>query len=260
MKKIFILAAILFSILLAANTGTLNIFTDKKDVDIYIGNNRIGRGEISGYQLEPGSYYIKVMDGEKKIYGGLAVIKEGEETTIVADDFKDTETAQPSKGPQKRDKARITDARKRTAWGLHFGSPAGGLSLKHWFNEAFGWQGIAWHSDNGTTVAGNSGNRILLNLSNKIQVNTMQNAYLAIGAGSSSYINRTNDEENWTYKVSEIVLGFEWFKIIPDELIIAQPSFEIGFENRTTFYPERSGRNNLKYSGLKASYSVHMYF
>ncbi|MDD3803740.1 MAG: PEGA domain-containing protein [bacterium] len=91
-KKILIFVFLLTAgVILSAQTGTLKIFSEIKDITIYIDEVYVGRDMAEIKNVQKGSHYLKIKKDNIVIHDQIINIEEGSTSTIV---LKDTPAIQ----------------------------------------------------------------------------------------------------------------------------------------------------------------------
>lgn len=232
MKKVLFLLCLFYT--LYAATGTLNVFTDDKDAEIYIDNSLIAKQQVIKHPLEEGEHRLQVKKNGKVYKSELVTIEAGKTKTIVADNFVDFKTAVPNRGALDVEGARVRETRGNTGLGLFVGSPSSGLSIRYWPWTHVGFQVMAMaHDKDGYKISG-SGARVLLGFRDSIFNSSTLTPYLALGTGKTLY-RTAGSEGNLLSSTTEIGLGVEMLLMDPYH----PPSLNITI-----------GENDDAYSGL----------
>ncbi|MFC1767569.1 PEGA domain-containing protein [Candidatus Margulisiibacteriota bacterium] len=251
--KIRVLIGMIVAVLLlvsmasaAEKPGILNIITDMEDTYIYIDGENVGKGFIKNYEVSPGSHYIVVNKGGKKIYADTIYIYPGEVTTIPTAHFVDIKTTTPNRGALEVEAARIKETRGSGAFGVYVGTPAGGLSFKWWAFEPFGVQILGYTEGSNVAQDNQFGGRLLYSLGTKIFLEQPVEAYWALGVGTKTYDDKTPANNDYTSNVTELAVGIE---------------FGIG----NIFFSGETGVESVNRSGdastnMKLSGGIHYYF
>lgn len=208
MKKIILLCACLAGTLFAA-TGTLNVFSDDKDAEIFIDNSFVAKQQILKHPLEEGEHRLQVKKNTKIYRSEIVTIAAGKTKTIVADNFVDYKTDVPNRGALDVEGSRVRESRGNVGLGLAAGSPSSGLSIRYWpwTNIGFQLTGIATDYE-GYKMSG-SGARILFGFRDSIFNSSTLTPYAALGIGKTLY--RSPDPEgNILSTTTEVGIGIEF--------------------------------------------------
>jgi len=214
LKKAVSLIVLLITLgsLLFAAEGKLSVFTDNDRAEIYVDEELMGRNYIKNIELNEGSHYLKVVQNGRVIHKERVNIYAGRTETIVVEKFVEMQTDVANRGAVEVEAARIRETRGNTAFGFYGGSPASGLSYKHWFNDRFGVQLIGYSNKKQNIHDSRVGGRILIGLADKVFSNEVFSTYMAIGSGRS-YMHVYDDmERNHSIDISEFAFGLE-FKV-----------------------------------------------
>jgi len=88
-KFLFIIPVIFISILLSAQTGTINIFSEVKGIEVYIDEEFKGKDIKEIANVQKGTHYLKILKDTVTIYEQIALVEENSVTTIVLKDTPD---------------------------------------------------------------------------------------------------------------------------------------------------------------------------
>lgn len=87
LKRFFLFAFILINaVMLSAQTGTLKIFSEIKDISIYIDEVYVGRDMAEIKNVQKGTHYLKITKEGIAIYESIVAIEDGAASTIVLKD------------------------------------------------------------------------------------------------------------------------------------------------------------------------------
>ncbi len=212
MKQLLIFLCF-FQFVLAA-TGTINVFSDDKDAEIFIDNTLIAKQQVIKHELEAGEHRLQVKKNNKIYKSEIVTIIAGQTKTIVADNFVDFKTDVPNRGALDVEGSRVRESRGNIGIGLFAGSPSSGLSLRYWPWRNLGFQVIGLATDADVYKVSGSGARVLFAFRDSIFNSSTFTPYAAIGTGRTLY--RSADAAgNILSSTTEFSIGVEMLLLDP---------------------------------------------
>jgi hypothetical protein len=247
MKKISGLIMILFLAATMASAamekGSLTVFCESNDMEIYVDNDFITKGQASLVDLVPGKHYLKALYQGKIIFSDLVDVDPTKANTILVKFPVDLTSLMPNNKPVAATQESTSENTfKQFGVGFEVGWPFYGLNFEYWPLKEHGLS-LDYYAS--TDTSGNYATHYSLRYKYKIT----PAFYLALGAG------KYTDNRYANYGGSDYTFGYEeadygvFFGIIPNDFM----TFEFGYGQR--LLPSAAST-----SMVTASTGIHYYF
>ena len=230
----------------ALDKGTLNIFAESEDIELYVDLNFAGRGLASVVDLKPGKHYVKGILNGQTIFSEIADV-DSEKVNSVLIKIPPKAVAPPSQEeyakPKTLENSWLTEKDfKQYGFGFEIGWPFYGIDFDFWPVKEHGLS-INYYSSS------TSANLASQHYSARYKYRFAENAYLALGGGK--YTDKRVDYYSYTYDSIEYseTLAAILFGIILNEY----STFEFGYGQKILESGVTSGM-------VTFSTGIHYYF
>jgi hypothetical protein len=193
------------SIMITSNVFAekINVFSLNPELKIFVDDKLAGLGAVTGYEVEPGSHFIKAMEGNSVVFAKVVKVEYGETASIPIDNFVDAKTNIPNRGSKLREAKRIRDSRGNFAFGVN-ASYFPGVSVKFFPADKLGIQGTVFGYATDDSKYINWEVRGIYTIVDTILGNMPGSTYVALGYG------QRDNNINATVEYSDIALGLEF--------------------------------------------------
>jgi hypothetical protein len=246
MKKISGLIMILFLAATMAGAvmekGSLNVFCESGDMDIYVDNDFITKGQASLGDLTPGKHYLKALYQGKIIFSDLVDVDPTKVNTILVKFPLDLTSLMPNnKSIAVTSEGSSVSAFKQFGVGFEVGWPFYGLNFEYWPLKE---HGLSLNYYSSTDTGGN----YIAHYSIRYKYKITPAFYIALGNGKYTENRSYSGYYSYNYVYEEALYGV-FFGIIPNDFM----TLEFGYGQR--LLPSAAST-----SMVTASTGIHYYF
>lgn len=177
----------------------LNVLTQSTDSKIYLNNLLVGTHQLLDYEINKGTYILKVMDMGVAVYQKTIEIPEGQTISIdVSGGLVEAHSPMADKGPLSREALRVRESRGNFGIGVNLGVIPG-LSMRCFLTRNIGIEANGWYSSRNSEKFSAWEARGIYVLSNSLINNMPGNGYVVLSVG----------DNNGTLQSKELGLGLE---------------------------------------------------
>lgn len=161
----------------------LTIISDSPDAKIYLNGVEIGTKSVSNYEVSPGQYYVKVMQGTEVPFAQIITIEPGKPKIIVAERWVPSETSVTNRESRLAEGRRLRKSKGNFGFGLETGVISG-VSLRYLPNEQWGFNVTGFVANSESYSSSAFEGRVDYTLVNTVVSNAPASFYVSLGYGA----------------------------------------------------------------------------
>jgi hypothetical protein len=208
--RFFILFFLLFFVSFV-HAEKLIVLTESDIRDVYVNGVFVGKGQVVEAVLDPGSYQVRVREGDTLIYQEMTQIDPSRNTTVQITPYVAEKSVLPDRISKQREAERVVRNLGVIGLGFHFGNVDSGLSLqwRPWpyiAIETTGWYQEGENYVKSFSLAGK------YYISRTMSEGALLNLYVGGRWGAASVSEKSLymfSRETYRHTISEAVFGME---------------------------------------------------
>lgn len=213
MKKKYLLLLMILLSYITTLAEPLNIFSNDKDIEIYINKKFIAIQQLINYDLPAGSYLLEIKKGDNLLQSEVIFIEKDQTKTISLDNFVKAESVIIDTSSMEPEVNRALKSKGKIGLGFNLGSLSG-ISIKYRLNKKFGLEATGFYDQKENEHTYSTYEiRTFYYLKDKIFIKMPASLYLSAGYGERSN-NYSESEDNTTNNTNykkhiDILIGTE---------------------------------------------------